>query len=102
MTQRGSLCPAKDCFLSDYYKPRLELEKLIENDIFVCETYCVDVLEKDEWKRFFKLLGVHEGITALQFTNKLYRSALTNEGLRIDILELMIKSSIIIATHGEI
>jgi hypothetical protein len=71
ITQRGSLCPAKDCFLSDYYKPRLEIEKLIENDIFVSDEYCTDILEKDEWRRFFKMLGVHDGITALQFTNKL-------------------------------
>ncbi|KJR46152.1 putative transcriptional regulator [Desulfosporosinus sp. I2] len=34
LTQRGSLYPAKDCFLSDCYKPRLELEKIIEKDIF--------------------------------------------------------------------
>ncbi|ACV62401.1 putative transcriptional regulator [Desulfofarcimen acetoxidans DSM 771] len=78
ITQSDSLCPARDCFLSDYYKPRIEIEKIIENDIFVSETYCLDILEKDEWKRFFKLLGVHEGITALQFTNRLYRSELTN------------------------
>ena len=81
ITQRGSLCPAKDCFLSDYYKPRIEIEKIIENDIFVSETYCLDILEKDEWKRFFKLLGVHEGIGALQFTNKLYSTELTDCGL---------------------
>lgn len=78
LTQIGSLCSAKDCFISDYYKPRLEIEKIIEKDIFVCESYCENVLEKDEWKRFFKMLGVQEGITALQFTNRLYRPALTN------------------------
>ena len=38
ITKRGSLCPAEDCYLSDFYKPRLEIEKLIENDVFVCET----------------------------------------------------------------
>lgn len=77
LTKNGSLCPAKDSFLSDYYKPRLEIEKIIENDIFISETYCLDLLEKDEWKRFFKLLGVHEGITALQYTNRINCSALT-------------------------
>lgn len=80
LTKSGSLCPANACFLSDYYKPRLEIEKLIENDMFVCEAYCVDILEKDEWRRFFKMLGVNEGIRALQFANKLYRSTLTDVG----------------------
>lgn len=80
ITKRGLLCPAEDCFLSDYYKPRLEIEKLIQNDIFVCETYCVDILEKDEWKRFFRMIGVHEGIRALQFTKNLNHSALTAVG----------------------
>lgn len=80
MTKNGSLCPAEDSFLSDFYKPRLEIEELIENDIFVSETYCVDIHERDEWRRFFRMLGVQEGIKALQFTNKLYRSALTTSG----------------------
>nr|WP_092067907.1 caspase family protein [Dendrosporobacter quercicolus]NSL46839.1 caspase family protein [Dendrosporobacter quercicolus DSM 1736]SDL66017.1 Putative DNA-binding domain-containing protein [Dendrosporobacter quercicolus] len=87
LTQIGSLCPAKDCFLSDYYKPRLEIEKITEKDIFVCESYCENVLEKDEWKRFFKLLGVQEGITTLQFTNRLYRSALSNADFNAEYFE---------------
>jgi len=78
LTKSGSLCPAKDCFLSDYYKPRLEIQEIIERDIFVNESYCTNVLERDEWKRFFKMLGVQEGIAALQFSNRLYRSQLTN------------------------
>ena len=78
LTQRGSLCSAQDCFLSVYYKPRLEIEKIIENDIFVNESYCSNVIEKDEWKRFFKMLGVQEGIMSLSYTNRLSRVALTN------------------------
>ncbi|SDK21310.1 sacsin N-terminal ATP-binding-like domain-containing protein [Sediminibacillus albus] len=78
LTQSGSLRPAKDCFLSDYYKPRLEIEKILEKDFFVHESYCTDALEKDEWKRFFKMLGVQEGITTLSYTNKLSKSELTN------------------------
>ncbi|MGE6230914.1 sacsin N-terminal ATP-binding-like domain-containing protein [Paenibacillus chitinolyticus] len=76
LTQSNDLCPAQDCFLSDYYKPRLEIEKIIERNIFVNELYCENVLEKDEWKRFFKMLGVREGITRLSYTNKLSKSAL--------------------------
>lgn len=79
-TKKGSLCPAEYCFLSDYYKPRLEIEKLVEKDMFVCETYCVDILEKDEWRRFFRMLGVNEGIRAIQFANKRYGSELADVG----------------------
>lgn len=80
IARRGSLCPAEECFLSDFYKPRLEIENLVDDDIFVCEIYCSDILEKDEWRRFFRMLGVHEGIRHLQFTKKLNRSVLTVDG----------------------
>lgn len=79
LTQENSLCPAKDCYLSDYYRPRLEIEKILEEDIFVHESYCTDVLEKDEWKRFFKMLGVQEGITPLSYAQKKSRAELINE-----------------------
>ncbi len=81
ITQNGSIYAAKDCYLSDYFKPRLEVEKIIDNDIFVAETYCQDILEKDEWKRFFKILGVHEGIGVLQFENKQNRISLVDRGI---------------------
>lgn len=82
ITQNGSLCSARECFLSDYYKPRIEVEKIIDNDIFVSESYCLDILDRDEWKRFFKLLGVHEGVGLFQFENRQYRAALTGCGLK--------------------
>lgn len=78
LTQSDDLCPAQDCFFSDYYKPRLEIEEIIEKDIFINESYCENVLEKDEWKRFFKMLGVREGITTLPYKNKLSKSVLIN------------------------
>lgn len=80
ITKKGTLRPAKDCYLSDFYKPRAEFEKLIKNDIFVSETYCVDNSEKDEWRRFFRMLGVQDGIIALQFKSKLHYSELTSMG----------------------
>lgn len=81
ITKRGSLCSAEECYLSDFYKPRLEIEKLIEKDIFVYETYCVDILEKDELRRFFRMLGVNDGIRASKFTKKLNRSDLISVGV---------------------
>jgi len=82
ITQKGSLCSAENCFLSDYYKPRLEIEKLVENDMFVCENYCGDILEKDEWRRFFIMLGVHERITILPYRRKLSKVELNHEELK--------------------
>jgi hypothetical protein len=86
-TQKGSLYPAKDCFLSNYYKPRLEIEKILENDIFVDESYCTNVQEKDEWKRFLKLLGVQEGISILSYPNKLFKLDLINIGVNVEYFE---------------
>lgn len=76
LTQRGYLCSAKNCFLSNYYKPRLEIEEIIGRDIFVSELYCENVHEKDEWKRFFKMLGVQEGISEILYPNRLSSSHL--------------------------
>ncbi|MCT6916481.1 MAG: caspase family protein [Bacillus wiedmannii] len=87
LTQKGSLYPAKDCFLSNYYKPRLEIEKIIGNDIFVDESYCTNILEKDEWKRFFKLLGVQEGISTSSYPSKFFKSDLTNVGFNDEYFE---------------
>lgn len=72
LTKKGFLNPAEDCFLSDYYRPRAEIENIINEDFFVNESYCENILEKDEWKRFFIMLGVQEGISSVSFTNKTY------------------------------
>ncbi|WP_239617324.1 ATP-binding protein [Cohnella mopanensis] len=86
-TQSGSLRAAQDCFLSDFYKPRLEIEKIIVKDIFVNELYCANALEKDEWKRFFKMLGVQEGISTLSYPNKLSGSDLINVEFKSEYFE---------------
>ncbi|GAA0725235.1 hypothetical protein GCM10008905_20230 [Clostridium malenominatum] len=87
LTQKGSFCPAKDCFLSDFYNPRLKIEKILEKDIFVSETYCVNILEKDEWKRFFKMLGVNEGISTLSYQNKYSKFKLINADFKCEYFE---------------
>lgn len=74
LTKKGFLYPAEDCFLSDYYRPRVEMEKIIDEDFFVSESYCESIHEKDEWKRFLKMIGVHEGISSVTYMNKTYVS----------------------------
>lgn len=87
LTQKGTLCPAKDCFLSDYYKPRFESEKIIEKDIFVSELYSAKAPEKDEWKRFFKLLGVQEGISIETYKDKYSTSKFIADGFKCEYFE---------------
>ena len=82
LTQKGSLFPANECFLSDYFKPRLQIEKIIDNVIFVNESYCTNILEKDEWKRFYKLLGVQEGISTEKYSERHEKSHFINIGFK--------------------
>lgn len=73
LTNKGSLLPARLCYFSDTYNPRLKLQTEFQDDIFISESYLSDNAEKDEWRRFFKLMGVKDGITAVSYprTSKL-------------------------------
>ena len=67
LTNKGNLLPAKLCYFSDTYNPRLKLQAELPDDIFISESYLSNNAEKDEWKRFFKMMGVKEGITAISY-----------------------------------
>lgn len=43
------------------------MEALITEDIFVSEFYLPNRSDKDEWKRFFKMMGVKEGIDIISY-----------------------------------
>lgn len=87
LTLNDTLCPAKECYLSDYYNPRLESEKILDKDIFVSRFYCENSLEKDEWKMFFKMLGVQEGISEIKYINKNSISSLVDLGFKNEYFE---------------
>ena len=70
LTTKNSLLQASKCYLSNFYKPRLEIEGVLDEDMFVSECYCQNNLEKDEWKLFFKILGVSEGTSPLVYEGK--------------------------------
>lgn len=70
LTKLGSLVSADECFLSDFYSPRLKLEEILQADIFVSIAYCSKNADRDEWKRFFKMLGAKEGISILLYSPK--------------------------------
>lgn len=80
MTTQGSLLKANECFLSNIYLPRLEIEGVLNKDIFVSDVYLTIKADKDEWKRFFKLLGVQDGINSLISEGKISRSELVTQG----------------------
>lgn len=84
LTTKNTLLQASKCYLSDFYNPRLKIEKILKEDIFVIEQYCINTLEKDEWKRFFKILGVNDGINTIGYTKKNNKNSLINKGLNIE------------------
>lgn len=68
LTSKNSLLPARLCYFSDTYNPRLKLQTEFPNDdVFISEKYLSNNTEKDEWKRFFKMMGVKDGITAISY-----------------------------------
>ncbi|HGW6210469.1 TPA: caspase family protein [Enterococcus faecalis] len=70
LTTKGELVSANECYFSDFYNPRLSIESILEQDIFLDEIYCVNSSKnKDEWKQFFLKLKVKEGITLIEEAN---------------------------------
>ncbi|MDR6761910.1 hypothetical protein J2Y38_002119 [Flavobacterium sp. 2755] len=65
LTMQGNLVPAVKCYFADSYFPRLPLESEIADDIFITDQYLPAGGNVDEWRRFFKMMGVREGITAV-------------------------------------
>lgn len=71
LTKNGNLIAANQCYLSDTYKPRLPLENLHSDDIFVSESYIPNRPDRDEWGRFFKMMGVKDGIEITKFKDRI-------------------------------
>lgn len=86
LTQKGSLLAAKECYLSDFYNPRSKFEEVLEFDIYVSELYCQRNIDKDEWKRFFKILGVQEGVSIITESEKQSNSELIKKGYKVEYL----------------
>ncbi|WP_260663652.1 sacsin N-terminal ATP-binding-like domain-containing protein [Enterococcus casseliflavus] len=72
ITTTGELLSANECYLSNYYHPRLSNENILLKDIFVDKIYSENSSNsKEEWKQFFLKLKVKEGITLIENLNKL-------------------------------
>ena len=75
ITTKNTLLQASKCYLSDFYNPRLKLEKILVEDIFISEKYCYNTYEKDDWKQFLRILGVSQGTNTLIYEGKSSRSS---------------------------
>lgn len=84
LTQNGELLEAEKCYLSDYYNPRVKLEKNICDKIFVNESYSSNLNEKEQWKEFFRQLGVQEGAERCLYIDKEKKEKLSTEGININ------------------
>jgi len=76
LTTKGSLISASECYLSDNYNPKLKIESILDDDIFLSEKYLSLDEEKEEVKRFFKLLKVQEDISIIKIEDKTSRTEL--------------------------
>ena len=66
LTSKGSLRKACFCYLPDSFKPKLPLENLLDEDIFISETYKRKEEEPSVWNRFFsKLMARQEMVLEL-------------------------------------
>lgn len=80
LTQNGTLLTAKDCYFSSIYFPRLDIENVLGEDIYISEKYLTVVEDRDEWKRFFKFLGVSEGIACSKKQEKIDKEEFIKSG----------------------
>jgi len=80
LTQNGTLLTAKECYFSDTYSPRLGIEGVLDEDLFISDKYLSATEDKDEWKRFFKFIGVNEGIVCLKNQEKIDKGEFIKSG----------------------
>jgi len=76
LTKSGNLSSAIECYFSNSYNPRLQIEEVMSDDIFLHEDYLGLDSDKDEIRHFFKLLGVKESISLLSFKEKVLKNSL--------------------------
>lgn len=87
LTNNDSLLPAEKCFLSNFYNPRVQLEGCLELDIYVNQSYCEKIEDKNKWKQFLMELGVKEGINIINFQERTDKDTLENYGIEKSYLE---------------
>lgn len=87
LTQRSTLKPANECYLSNSYSPHLEIEGVLNIDIFVSEHYLTSKADVDEWKRFFKMLGVRDGMYLQSYRETISKEKFITAGWDVDFFK---------------
>lgn len=82
LTKGGDLLAAKNCVLSNDYSPRAKIENALDSDVFISNEYINDTNDIDEWKRFFKLLTVADGIVSIKYEDNVSRVSLVAHGFK--------------------
>ncbi|MCW2258670.1 MULTISPECIES: DUF3883 domain-containing protein [Sphingobacterium] len=62
LTSSGKLLPASAAYLSNIYEPKLKIEHLFENDIYLSKDYIEKSIDKREWGSFFIKIGIKEDV----------------------------------------
>lgn len=70
LTKNNNLITASEAFLSNKYEPKLELEELIDEDIFISEDYIERQDLVSEWKTFFLKMKVNEKFKEEEYDKK--------------------------------
>jgi hypothetical protein len=88
LTTHGTLIPAERCFFCDQYKPSFPVEKYLKTkeDRFLCFNYVTNHISEGEdedlaeWRRFFIMLGVQDGLHTIEYSQKLKKSEAAEYG----------------------
>lgn len=59
LTQQGTLKPISHLYFSNTYRPPLQIEHLIDRDIFISDAYIKNSTEIPDWLFFFQKLGIN-------------------------------------------
>ncbi len=87
-TKEGCLKPPYQCYLSNNYHPVLPLEEiLIDVDVFVSMEYLQLTSEAEQWKVFFKKLGVKEDMAVHHYARMNVAKALAEKPFMKEYLE---------------
>lgn len=84
LTEQNNLIPANECYLSTHYRPRLALQSILAEDIFLSGGYIGEGTTHTQWKGFFLLMGINEGIDIIRYEKRLPNDTFIKMGFRED------------------
>ncbi len=79
LTTKGNKIPISDCYFSNCFNPEVELETLLDRDIFLNENYLFTNEDRDIIKVFFNKLGVKQNILSIKPEERITKLVLNNK-----------------------